>query len=208
MMNILLLEDDYTLSQTLAIFLQKAHYRVDCALTIQEAEELSFANSYDLYLFDINLPSGSGLELLSWLRKAQDDTDVIFITALQDMHSMAQGFKLGAIDYIKKPFNPQELLIRIKAKLDKPLFIHGNLTYHRESKILKLNNQIVDLGTIQLKILEKFLLHRNEIVSKDDILLDLNISDVALRVAITKLKQKLNIEIINIRGKGYMLEEL
>ena len=207
-MDILLLEDDYILNETLGIFLEKAGYCVDSALSIEEAEDLSFENNYDLYLLDINLPSGSGLELLRSLRIAQDYTDVIFITALHDMDSMALGFKLGAMDYIKKPFNPQELLIRIKAKFDKPILEYGHISLDKQSKILKMNGKVVDLGYTQLAILEKLLSKCNKVVTKDEILLDITISDVALRVAITKLKQKLNIEIKNIRGKGYILEEL
>jgi len=207
-MKILLLEDDYILNETLSIFLEKAGYKVDGALSIEEAESLSFENSYDLYLLDINLPTGNGLDFLKSLRIAEDYTDVIFITALHDMDSMALGFELGAMDYIKKPFNPQELLIRIKAKFDKPVLEYNNISFDKQSKILKIDGKVIDLGYIQLSILEKLLSNLNKIVIKDEILLDINISDVALRVAITKLKQKLGIEIKNIRGKGYMLEEL
>ncbi|SHO80699.1 two-component response regulator [hydrothermal vent metagenome] len=207
-MKILLLEDDFILNETLSIFLEKAGYSVDSAFNIEEAETLSFENSYNLYLLDINLPTGSGLELLRSLRIAEDYTDVIFITALCDMDTMALGFELGAIDYIKKPFNPQELLIRIKAKFYKPILEYGDISLDKESKILKMRGKVVDLGHIQLSILEKLLTQFNKIVTKDEIFLDIDISDVALRVAITKLKQKLDINIKNIRGKGYILEEL
>ncbi|MEA2028749.1 MAG: response regulator transcription factor [Campylobacterota bacterium] len=207
-MKILLLEDDYILNESLSLYLQKHGYQVKSALSIEEAEDLSFDSDYDLYLLDINLPSGSGLEFLRSLRVAQDYTDVIFITALQDMHSMALGFELGAMDYIKKPFNPQELLIRIRAKFDKPMLNYDDLSYDKQSKIVKLHNAVVDLGAIQLEVLEKLLLQVNQVVPKDEFLIDLNISDVALRVAITKLKQKLNINITNIRGKGYILEAI
>jgi len=207
-MKILLLEDDYILNESLSLYLQKHGYTIDSALSIEEAEDLSFDSDYDLYLLDINLPVGNGLEFLRTLRVAQDYTDVIFITALHDMHTMAEGFELGAMDYIKKPFNPQELLIRIRAKFDKPTLNHGHISFDRQSKVLKCHNAVVDLGAIQLDVFEKLLLHPNQIVPKDEFLLDLNISDVALRVAITKLKQKLDINITNIRGKGYMLEAI
>jgi len=113
MMKILLLEDDQTLSETLQHFLVRAGYTVDTALSMEEAEDLTYENRYDLYLLDINLPEGSGLELLRALRYAEDETPTIFITALADMQSMSDSFELGAIDYIKKPFDPQELLIQI-----------------------------------------------------------------------------------------------
>ena len=94
-MKLLLLEDDPILSETLQLFLSKEGYDVDTALSIKEAEELTFDNKYDLYLLDINLPQGNGIDLLKSLRYAEDATPTIFITALTDMNSMAEGFKLG-----------------------------------------------------------------------------------------------------------------
>lgn len=100
-MKLLLLEDDQILSETLEHFLTRAGYDIDVALTMEEAEDLSFENKYDLYLLDISLPEGSGLELLEALRYAEDNTPTIFITAMRDMDSISKGFKLGAMDYIK-----------------------------------------------------------------------------------------------------------
>lgn len=208
-MKLLLLEDDHILSETLQLFLLKEGYAVDLALSIEEAETLTFQNVYDLYLFDINLPEGNGLDLLKSLRYADDATPTIFITALTDMNSMAEGFKLGAIDYIKKPFDPQELLIRIAAKFVTGTLFYKHLEYDPQSKIIRLNGEIVDLGNVQFKIAEKLLCQCGLVISKEELYECLDhISDTALRVAITKLKQKLDIDIKNIRGKGYILEKL
>ncbi len=78
MKKILLLEDDQLLNETLKLFLEREGYVVDVALSLEEAEKLTFKNRYDLYLFDINLPKGSGLELLEYLRLAEDKTDSTF----------------------------------------------------------------------------------------------------------------------------------
>jgi len=208
-MKLLLLEDDHILSETLQLFLSKEGYDVDTALSIEEAEELTFHNRYDLYLLDINLPQGNGLDLLKSLRYAEDTTPAIFITALTDMHSMAEGFQLGAIDYIKKPFDPQELLIRIAAKFSVSTLCYKHLEYDPESQIIRFNGEIVDLGNVQFKIFEKLLCQCGTLVSKEALYECLDhISDTALRVAITKIKQKLDIDIRNIRGKGYILEKL
>src|SRR5665648_483476 len=126
-MQLLLLEDDHILSETLQLFLIKNGYQVDVALSIEEAEELTFHNKYDLYLLDINLPEGNGIDFLSSLRYAEDTTPTIFITALTDINSMAKGFQLGALDYIKKPFDPEELLIRIAAKFLKKMTCYKHI---------------------------------------------------------------------------------
>jgi len=208
-MRLLLLEDDHILSETLQLFLSKEGYQVDTALSLEEAEELTFLHVYDLYLLDINLPQGNGLDLLKSLRYAEDKTPTIFITALTDMNSMAEGFKLGAIDYIKKPFDPQELLIRIAAKFSTTTLYYKHLEYDPESKIIRSNGEIVDLGNVQFQIFEKLLCQCGYVITKEELYECLeHVSDTALRVAITKIKQRLEINIKNIRGKGYILEEL
>jgi len=208
-MKLLLLEDDHILSETLQLFLTKEGYYVETAMNLEEAEELTFHHKYDLYLFDINLPQGDGLSLLKSLRDAEDTTPVIFITALTDMHTMAKGFDLGAVDYIKKPFSPEELLIRIDAKFKKRYIDYGDINYDPHSKILRLHGEIIDIGNVQFKIFEKLLFHCGHVVTKEELYECLDhISDTALRVALTKIKQKLHIDIKNIRGRGYILEKL
>jgi len=208
-MRLLLLEDDAILNETLQHFLSKEGYEVDGALSIEEAEDLTFDNQYDLYLLDINLPKGDGLSFLESLRYAEDNTPTIYITALTDMNAMAKGFELGAIDYIKKPFEPEELLIRINAKFQKSVINYLHLEYDPESQIIRYDGEIIDLGNVQFKIFEKLLCQCGSVIKKEELYECLeHTSDTALRVAITKIKQKLDIDIKNIRGKGYILEKL
>ena len=208
-MKLLLLEDDQILSETLEHFLTREGYEIDVAFTMEEAEDLTFDNTYDLYLLDINLPEGSGLELLKALRHAEDDTPTIFITALTDMHSISQSFQLGAMDYIKKPFDPEELLIRLKSKFRKHILICEDVEYDEEAQILRKNGKIIDIGNVQYKIFTTLLSNRGNIVRKEILYECLaHTSDTALRVAITKIKQRLGVKITNIRGKGYMIEKI
>jgi DNA-binding response OmpR family regulator len=104
MQKILLLEDDYELAETLQELLEDHGYSVDLVHTGNAAIDLSYENSYDLYVFDINVPDISGIELLESLRNAEDTTPTIFISALVDLNTIAKGFEVGADDYIKKPF--------------------------------------------------------------------------------------------------------
>jgi len=208
-MKLLLLEDDQILSETLEHFLTRAGYEVDVALSMEEAEDLTFDNKYDLYLLDINLPEGSGLELLESLRYAEDDTPTIFITALADIDSMAEGFKLGAIDYIKKPFDPEELLIRLKAKFKNDILYFEEIAFDQEAQVLRKNGEVIDIGNVQYKIFTTLLKNKGNVVKKETLYECLDhTSDTALRVAITKIKQRLGINIINIRAKGYMIEKV
>ncbi len=208
-MKLLLLEDDQILSETLEHFLTRAGYEIDVALTMEEAEDFTFDNKYDLYLLDINLPEGSGLELLEALRYADDNTPTIFITALTDMSSISEGFKLGAMDYIKKPFDPEELLIRLKAKFKNDILYLGDVEFDQEAGVLRKHGEIIDIGNVQFKIFTTLLKERGNVVPKVTLYECLDhTSDTALRVAITKIKQRLGIEITNIRGKGYIIEKV
>ena len=208
-MKLLLLEDDQILCETLEHFLTRAGYDIDVALSMEEAEDLTFENKYDLYLLDINLPQGSGLELLEALRYAEDTTPTIFITALSDMSSIAEGFKLGAIDYIKKPFDPEELLIRLKAKFKNDILYYEDIEFDQEAQVLRKNGEVIDIGNVQYKIFTTLLKEKGNVVKKETLYECLgHTSDTALRVAITKIKQRLGINIINIRAKGYMIEKV
>jgi len=208
-MKLLLLEDDQILSETLDYFLSREGYEIDVALTMEEAEDLTFENKYDLYLLDINLPEGSGLELLEALRHAEDNTPAIFITALTDMSSISEGFKLGAMDYIKKPFDPEELLIRLKAKFKNDILYCRDIEFDQEAQILRKHGDIIDIGNVQYKIFTKLLCEQGNVVTKEVLYECLDhTSDTALRVAITKIKQRLGVEITNIRGKGYIIEKV
>jgi len=212
--NILLLEDDKELAQTIEELLEMEGYRVDRVHRGDDAIEKSYANRYDLYLFDINVPDMNGLELLEALREADDTTPAIFISALVDLNSIAKAFAIGAEDYVKKPFFPQELLIRIKAKLDSNThntkgIVYKNLHYNPATKELRVGGELLPLGEVQECLCDIFLHNIGNVLDKS-LLFDCLIhpSDAALRVALSKLKQTTGMEIKNIRGVGYMLEKV
>ena len=210
--SLLVLEDDSTLGNTIVDILQEDQYHVDLASDGAEASELTFNNSYDLYIFDINVPEVDGIELLKQLRASGDETPAIYITALVDLDSISQGFEAGAEDYLKKPFYPEELLMRVNARLQQHLpdtISYGEILYHPKTQEIFKAKKIVSLGNVQVRIFDMLMHNIGKVIQKDR-LLDLleNPSDTALRVAMTKLKQKLEIEITNVRGVGYILEEV
>lgn len=208
--SILLLEDDQELGETLLELLEEEGYDVELVSDGEEALESSYARSFELYIFDINVPEINGLELLRSLRQADDRTPAIFISALVDMNSIAQGFDVGGDDYVKKPFFPEELLIRVNARFAQreKRVVYKDIEYDPQSKTVKKGSQRVSLGEVQSALLEMLLYNVGRVVDKELLLEALeHPSATALRVAINKLKSTLGIEIKNVRGIGYTLEE-
>ncbi len=211
MKKILLLEDDIILAQTLCELLETNGYKVTLASSGDEASEMSYDNKYDLYIFDVNVPDINGIELLAYLRDANDNTPAIFISALIDINSISKAFSVGAEDYIKKPFFPQELIIRVDAKLKtkstSKRIKYKNLEYDIDTKTLKIDNKLVGLGEVQEKIFELFITNIGQVMDKEILMECLEKpTPTALRVAINKLKQTTALDIKNIRGIGYIVE--
>jgi DNA-binding response OmpR family regulator len=210
MKKILLLEDDYALAETLQELLEENGYRVDMVHSGDDAIDASYEGEYDLYIFDINVPDISGIELLESLREADDTTPTIFISALVDLNTIAKGFEVGADDYIKKPFFPQELLIRVNAKLAHIAkeIAYKNLRYSPQKRLLTIDGAIVSLGEVQECLCDVFMTNIGKVLDKS-ILMDCltHPSQSALRVALNKFKQITNLAIKNVRGVGYILEK-
>ena len=115
--KILLLEDDEILAQTLVDMLESENFIVCLARDGETALDLTYKESFDLYLLDVNVPFLNGFDFLKSLRQSGDKTPAFFLTALKDIDSLSKGFDSGCDDCIKKPFDFNELLVRIKAKL-------------------------------------------------------------------------------------------
>ncbi len=208
MNKILLLEDDPNLSKTLIKFLSINAYEVDWAKNGEEALEFSYEKDYDLYLFDINVPLINGIDILTMLRDSNDLTPTIIISALVDISSVTKGFIAGADDYVKKPFDPEELLIRIKAKTaelkQKIKFKEFEIDINSDKIFYKSDE--LHVGDVQKNILISLIKNYPNPVVKDELFEFLEKpSDLALRVNITKMKKSLDVDIENVRGVGYKI---
>ena len=206
--RLLLLEDDPLLAKSLIKYLGQQHYRIDWAKHGEEALDLSYDNRYLLYLLDINVPQLNGVDLLQSLREAGDMTPAIIISAQVDTHSVTQGFIAGADDYLKKPFDPEELLVRIKAKTHtlRTLKEVGPLTIDLEQETLYKEGAPYHLPLVQKRLLLSLVRNHPNPVAKEELLLLLEKpTDLALRVSIAKMKKTLHLEIKNIRGVGYQI---
>ena len=210
-MKILLLEDDTILAQTMVQILELENYEVTLVENGEEVIDATYENRFDLYLFDINVPLLSGMETLKLLRDADDKTPTFFITSLRDTSSILEGFDSGCDDYIKKPFDLDELLARIKAILKRrnPTIHYKSIVFDLyENRVIK-DNREVALGTVEKEIFSLLIQNMNVTVNKSTFFEYMNKpSDTALRVLISKLKKTLNLTITNTKGVGYKLEKL
>ncbi len=207
--RILLLEDDRLLAQTIEELLGSDGYAVTWVMDGAEAAEAAYDGGFDLYIFDINVPEIDGFDLLESLRGADDRTPTIFISALVDLASIAKGFSLGADDYLKKPFFPEELLIRVNSKMAAASrgIVCGALSYDPASGEVRRDGELLALGEVQLRLFDLFMHNPGRILDKEALFACMEQpSSNALRVAVNKLKQTTGLQIRNVRGVGYALE--
>jgi len=213
--KILLLEDDLLLCESLQDLLEEQNYEVDSARNGEEALSLAYENRYDLYLFDINVPLLNGLELLKELRLSDDETHAIYITSYNDKETLQHAFNSGADDYIKKPFDNDELLFRINAHLRR-LHVEESVEYktlslNEKHKSATLDTRALELSAKEYALLKLLLQNSEKTVTKEMIISALwspseSVSEGAIRVYINRIKSLIEpYKIENIRGIGYRL---
>lgn len=213
--RILLLEDDQLLAETLVDLLEDEEFEVTHAPNGQEALDITFKDKFDIYLLDINVPLINGVTLLKELRDSGDSTPAIFLTSHKDKEMLKSGFLSGADDYITKPFDNDELLLRITAltRRNRPnktkcvaLLCHDEI-----HKRILYDKQELELSKKEYELLLLLMSHANTSVPKELILDELwssseSGSDGAVRVYINRIKQLIpEVKIENIRGIGYKL---
>ena len=214
MARILLLEDDITLGETLSELLESEGYELVLVTGGNAVLEVTASQSFELMLFDVNVPQYNGFELLQMLRDSGNTTPCIFLTSLNDIASLSKGFEVGADDYLKKPFDFDELLVRISAVLRKSFkakedkIHYKNLLYKIHTNELFDGTKLLALAPQEKKIMALFFKNIDTTITKDELLFELNreneASEGALRVYITKLR-KAGLEIETIKGTGYRL---
>jgi len=215
--KILVLEDNELLLETLEEFLSDSGYSVRLAKSGKEAVDFTYNEDFDLFLLDVKVPDINGFEFLRQMRDTGCKTPAIFLTSLRDKESLAQGFELGGDDYIKKPFDLDEVLFRIKAVLSRKIDdedevkIFGNFYINRERKRVFDSGVELDMNLKDYKLLCLLIENRGKVVTTEMIIEKLWKNEVAnigsIRVYITNLKKIFGKESIsNIRGIGYRFE--
>ncbi|WP_201353758.1 response regulator transcription factor [Hydrogenimonas urashimensis] len=215
--RIFLLEDDTNLAETVTDFLEEEGFEVECAYDGEEAEEKLYEQRYDLLLLDVNVPGINGFELLKASRERGVDTPAIFITSLNAIENLEEGYESGADDYIRKPFALKELLLRIGTLLKrnfshKPaprIEIAPGISYDSVGNTLYIDDKPANLQPKELALLKLFLTHPGEVIAHEtfyDTLwgYDETPSETALRTYIKNLRKTIGKEkIVSIKRYGY-----
>ncbi|MBX1886187.1 response regulator transcription factor [Campylobacter peloridis] len=219
--KILLLEDDLSLNEIISDALNDEGFKVSCVYDAQEALEKAYEENFDLWIFDVKVPKGNGFELLKELRESAKTTPAIFLTSLSMLDDVKEGFLVGCDDYIKKPFDIDELIIRVKNIL-KRQFNHQkqdiitlnsskNIYFDLIDKTLYQNQEIINITNKEKDLLALLLKNRPHFVSLEKIFEEIWQYDeepviMSLRVYIKNLRKILGKElIINQRNIGYAL---
>jgi len=218
--KILLLEDDLTLSETVAEYFEEQGFKVICVYDGEDAISAIYENSFDLLLLDVNVPNKNGFEVLKEIRKQNNNVPAIFTTSLNSMDSLEEGFLSGCDDYIRKPFALKELLIRVQTILKREfsnkneiINITEDITFNSISNELKVKNEEVKLNLKELKLLKFFLQHPNELLIHDRIYdyvwnYDEEYSDNSLRTYIKNLRKILGKDkIVSLKKLGYRFNQ-
>lgn len=217
-MNILLMEDDAVLSDILLDYLRET-WSVDYAYDSKEVFERLESKKYDLFIFDINVTGKNGLELLEELRSFNDTTPTIFITAYTDTAYLKRAFDLGAHDYVKKPFELEELNARIEntqrlfnINTDKEFLISDRISFSPKLKEITKNGEKLSLGTKDSLLLSYFYNNQKRLLSSEELTqnvwdFDSLPSDATLRSHIRTLRDVIGKDRIStVRGEGYIYE--
>ncbi len=211
--KVLLLEDDLHLRDTVEEALVDEGFFVTSTDSSDTVIDLSYDNKFDIYLFDVNVIGMDGFELLKALREAGDETPTIFLTSKRNSQDVVDGFEVGASDYLKKPFDIDELLARMMRFLQskKRYVISDSIVYMPDSYELINNEEKIILKQKEAQILEYFLEHSGKIIPKEQVIEDVYegeyITDSTFRGYINKIKNAVGKGYLrNIRGRGYIFE--
>ncbi len=219
--KILLLEDDLNLSETVADYFDEQGFAVTCVYDGEEAISAIYENNFDLLLLDVNVPNKNGFEVLKEVRKQNKSVPAIFITSLNSMDSLEEGFSSGCDDYIRKPFELKELLIRVQTILRREfshnksdlIQITSQITFNSISNELRDKEVEIKLNLKELKLLKFFLQHPNELLIHDRIYdyvwdYDEEYSDNSLRTYIKNLRKILGKDkIVSLKKLGYRFNQ-
>jgi two-component system copper resistance phosphate regulon response regulator CusR len=224
--RILLVEDETKIANTLKKGLSENGYWIDLAYDGLIGKRLFQSNEYDLVILDINLPGMNGYDLCRQIRQQNQQIPVLMLTALNTTDDKVEGFDAGADDYVIKPFEFKELLVRIRALLKRAmqqqvptgnLLRVGDLEMNLDSKEVKRDGQKINLTAKEFQLLEYLMRNRNRVVSRADIAVNVwdidfdtktNVIDVYVNYLRNKVDRNFSNKLIHTQvGMGYVLKE-
>lgn len=218
MVHILVLEDDVKLNQAVCTYLNDSGFAAKGCLSAADAYDELYNNLYDLIVSDIMMPEVDGFEFAETVRRVNKAIPILFMSARDDLPSKQRGFLLGIDDYMVKPIDLEELLLRIRAllrraniEMERRLTV-GNLTLDADARTATLNDQEIPVTAREFNLLYKLLSYPNKTFSRPQLMdefwgVDSETSLRAVDVYITKLRDKCSacdgFEIKTVRGLGY-----
>jgi DNA-binding response OmpR family regulator len=217
-MKIALLEDEMMLRSSIEEYLKSLNHQVVSFSSGEKAKKIILMESFDLLIFDINIPKINGFEVLEILHKNSIFTPIIYISAIINIEDITKAYELGAADYIKKPFHLKELALRINrvAKLIEDnkrqhILLSKNYSFSKEKNILFYNNVAQNLTKQQLNIIRIISLNVNNIVSFEKLrnyVWDSEpIDNASIRAEISRLRKTLKEDFIkSVKGVGYKVD--
>lgn len=220
--NVLVVDDDANIRELISIFLSGEGYTVIEAENGQEALTLLEENNIQIVVVDVMMPEVDGYELTKEVKKYYD-IPILMVTAKGESQDKLKGFDLGVDDYVVKPFDPLEIVARVKALLrrfqllsDKNIFV-GNLTINQVKFEISANDQSITLPLKEFELLLKLASQAGRIFTRNDLIeqiwgLDYEGDERTVDVHIKRIRERLRelkatVEIVTIRGLGYKLEE-
>ncbi|MBE0514803.1 response regulator transcription factor [Sulfurimonas sp.] len=220
--KIVIVEDEEDILELLEYNLQKEGYEVIGFLNTKSVEQMLVEEDVDLLIMDRNLPGVEGSEFVQALRKDGFAIPVIYLSAKNADSEIEEGFLRGGDDYITKPFNMKELLLRIKAilrrtskKVEEGIFSHRDLVLDKSSRTLSVDGKKVDVTKLEFNLLSEFILNKNSVLERDYLLQNVwgeseEYQYRTVNVAINRLKEKIDPDktknyIETVRGVGYKL---
>ena len=222
-LKILLCEDDENLGMLLREYLQAKGYEAVLCPDGEAGYREFQKTKFDICVLDVMMPKKDGFSLAQDIRQPNAELPIIFLTAKTLKEDILEGFKIGADDYITKPFSMEELVMRIEAILrrvkgkktrENTIYHIGRFTFDTQKQLLSIGDKQTKLTTKENELLALLCAHANEILQRDYALKTIWIDDNyfnarSMDVYITKLRKHLKdddqIEIINIHGRGYKL---
>ena len=223
-MNILIIEDEYSLADAISESLKNEKFNVNIETNGEDGENEALTENYDLILLDVMLPRKNGFDILRTLGQSKIKTPIIMLTAKSEIDDKLNGLEHGADDYITKPFSMRELIARIKAVLKRTNNIentdfleYGDLVLDLKNAKLKCNDNEIQISGKELELLEQLLINKNQITSRESLLeriwgyeSDTEYNNVEVYITFIRRKLKLidsTVYIKAVRGIGYKLEE-
>jgi two-component system response regulator TctD len=217
-MRVLLTEDNQGLAQSIVQYFSEMGHAIDWVDSAEKAESILAHDTIEVLILDVNLPGKSGFELLTSLRSIKNSIPVLILTARAEVDDRVSALDLGADDYLVKPFDLRELAARCRAlvrrergKSDNEIHC-GNLSFNSATKVVKVNQEIIELRPREVQMLELFLTHLDRMLTKDDIAnrlynFDEAYTPNAVEQTLTRLRKQLQgstLIIKTVRGLGYL----